>query len=77
MRKDKKRSVFEVEWKPSHTLKKASFTKKYYDLLKKLSKKAKETIIATDFDIEGTVIGWNVLRFICEQKNAKRMKFQH
>lgn len=67
--------VFEVEWQPSHNLKKSSFTKKYYDLLKKLSRKAKEIIIATDFDIEGTVIGWNILRFICQEKNAKRMKF--
>jgi len=67
--------IFETEWQPSFMLKKSSFTKKYYDLLKKLSKKAKEIIIATDFDIEGTVIGWNVLRFICGQKNAKRMKF--
>ena len=44
-------------------------------LLKKLSRRAKEIIIATDFDNEGELIGWNVLRFIIEEKDAKRMKY--
>lgn len=67
--------IFELEWIPSYTTKTAAFTKRYYNLLKKLSRTAKEFIIATDFDIEGEVIGWNVLRFICKHKTAKRMKF--
>ncbi len=44
-------------------------------MLKKLSRKAQEIIIATDYDIEGEVIGWNVLRFICNRQTAKRMKY--
>ncbi len=67
--------LFELEWIPSYTIEKSSFTKRYFDLLKKLTRKAQEIIIATDYDLEGEVIGWNVLRFICNQKNAKRMKF--
>lgn len=67
--------VFNLEWTPSYNQKNSAFTKKYLALIKKLSKRAKEFIIATDFDIEGEVIGWNVLRFICGQKTAKRMKF--
>ncbi len=67
--------IFEVEWQPSFEKKNSAFTKKYLDLLKKLSRKAKEFVIATDFDIEGEVIGWNVLRFICNQQSAKRMKY--
>jgi hypothetical protein len=51
------------------------FTKKYYSLLGKLSKNATDFIIATDYDIEGEVIGWNVARFIAKQKDARRMKF--
>ena len=66
--------VFELEWIPSY-LKKADFTKKYYLTLSRLCKDAKEFIVATDYDIEGEVIGFNVIRFICEQKDAKRMKF--
>ena len=68
--------IFELEWQPSYERSSASaFTKKYLLLLKKLSKKAKSFMIATDYDIEGEVIGWNVLRFICGQNTAKRMKF--
>src|SRR3989344_4675788 len=67
--------IFNLIWQPSYERKTSAFTKKYYNLLKKLSKKAKEFIIATDFDIEGEVIGWNILRFICNEKTAKRMKY--
>jgi DNA topoisomerase-1 len=66
---------FEVEWKPAFTKKSSAFTKKYLDVLKNLSKDADEFIVATDFDVEGEVIGWNVVRFVCKQKDAKRMKF--
>ena len=68
--------IFKTKWTPSFSLNKsAAFTKNYYNLLKKLSKRAKEVIIATDYDIEGEVIGWNVLRFIVKKENAKRMKY--
>ena len=66
---------FEVEWQPAHQKKGGSFTKKYLTVLKKLTKEADEFIVATDFDVEGEVIGWNVVRFICKKKDAKRMKF--
>ncbi|MCK4650221.1 DNA topoisomerase I [Candidatus Pacearchaeota archaeon] len=66
---------FEVEWKPAHNKKGGAFTKKYLTVLRKLAKEADEFIVATDFDVEGEVIGWNVVRFICKQKDARRMKF--
>ncbi len=66
--------IFKTEWVPSYT-QKASYTKNYYDLIKKLSRRAKEIIVSTDYDIEGEVIGWNVLRFICSKEDAKRMKY--
>ena len=67
--------IFKIEWVPSFKSKQASFTKRYYDLLKKLARKAKNILIATDYDIEGEVIGWNILRFICKEETAKRMKY--
>lgn len=66
---------FEVEWQPAHQKGRSAFTKKYLTTLKKLAKGADEFIVATDFDVEGEVIGWNVIRFVCKQKDAKRMKF--
>jgi len=67
--------IFEVSWKPNFEVRKKDFTKKYYSLLSKLVKRAKEIIVATDYDIEGEVIGYNIVRFIANQKDAKRMKF--
>ena len=67
--------IFKIEWQPSFKSKNAAFTKNYYDVLKKLSRKALDIIIATDYDIEGEVIGWNILRFVCNRNTAKRMKY--
>ena len=77
--KDKKAwtyPIFNFEWKPSHLVSKESkFTKDYADVIKKLSKDAESFIVATDVDVEGDVIGWNIIRFICNKNDAKRMKF--
>jgi DNA topoisomerase-1 len=67
--------VFDIKWYPNFEIKKKDFTKKYYLTIQKLVKGASEIIIATDFDVEGEVIGYNIIRFIAGQKDAKRMKF--
>lgn len=68
--------IFETEWKPIYyTNKKAKLAKRFIEAISYFSKKANEIIVATDYDIEGAVIGWNVVRFICKRNNAKRMKF--
>ncbi len=66
---------FEVDWFPSGRKKKKDFTKKYLSVLRKLVRESREFIVATDFDVEGEVIGWNVVRFVAKRKDAKRMKF--
>ena len=67
--------VFDLEWIPTFTKKGSEFTKKYFKNIENLAKKASEYIICCDYDSEGEVIGYNVLRFICGKKDAKRMKF--
>ena len=67
--------VFDISWMPNYIVRKADFTKKYYDTLLSLAKNAGSITVATDYDIEGEVIGLNVVRFICSQKDANRMKF--
>jgi len=68
--------VFAVEWKPTaDTAKGAGFTRKYIQVLKKLAKDADEFTVACDYDVEGEVIGLNVIRYSCHQKDANRMKF--
>ena len=68
--------VFDIEWQPSHeTRKTAAFTKKYLTAIKKLCKEANEFTVATDYDVEGEVIGLNVIKHACKKKDASRMKF--
>lgn len=67
--------IFDIGWYPNFEIKKQDFTRKYYNVIKSLVSGASEIIIATDFDVEGEVIGYNVVRFIANQKDAKRMKF--
>jgi len=68
--------VYNIEWKPSSEVNSSSsFSKKYVNMLKKLSKNANEFTVATDYDIEGEVIGLNIIKYICKQKDANRMKY--
>jgi len=68
--------VFNIEWKEAHEINKSSkFTKKYLDAIKSLAKNANKFVIACDLDLEGELIGFNILRFACKQKDGKRMEF--
>src|SRR3989338_5333823 len=68
--------VFEIEWKPSSEIsRKSDFSKKYLNAIKKLCKDANSFTVATDYDVEGEVIGLNIIRHACRQKDAYRMKF--
>ena len=68
--------IFEIEWKANYkTSEDLSYTKKYVDMIESLAKKADEFTIACDYDVEGEVIGLNIIRFTCKQKDANRMKF--
>ena len=66
---------FDVSWFPNYLVRKKDFSKRYYDTLLSLAKRAGSLTVATDFDIEGEVIGLNVVKFIGNQKDANRMKF--
>jgi DNA topoisomerase-1 len=67
--------IFDISWVPNYLARKKDFTKKYYNTLSKLAKDAGSLTVATDYDVEGEVIGFNAVRFICGQKDASRMKF--
>jgi DNA topoisomerase-1 len=67
--------TFDISWNPNFIVRKADFTKKYFDNILRLAKNAGEITIATDYDVEGEVIGLNITRFLCGQEDAKRMKF--
>ncbi|MGC8652308.1 MAG: DNA topoisomerase I [Candidatus Micrarchaeia archaeon] len=69
--------VLDVEWVPSYKVGSALYyTKKYFDVFEHLSSKCGMFINACDYDVEGTVIGTNIINFIAHGlATAKRMKF--
>ena len=68
--------VFKIKWEASHKAHKdLKYIKDYINTLSLLTKQADKFTVACDYDIEGEVIGWNVIRFICKKKDANRMKF--
>jgi DNA topoisomerase-1 len=74
--RDKKRKAypnFDLVWKPSITRNK--FIENFYKLLSYLGKSTDEITIATDLDVEGEVIGYNIYRFLTNGKNVYRMEF--
>lgn len=77
--KTKSKRLFDVEWVPLHeTDKSKKYVKNYIDVIKKFSKDADRFIHACDYDTEGTLIGYNALKYICGEKsieNSFRMKF--
>lgn len=68
--------VFDIVWKPAFQVEKeADYTRGYIETIEMLGDKAEEVIVACDYDIEGSLIGYNALRFACGREEGKRMKF--
>lgn len=75
----KEKYFFDLKWVPLYDVeKKKAYVKDYINAIKKFTKDATNFIHACDYDIEGTLIGYNALKHICGDdsiKNTKRMKF--
>ena len=72
--------VFDIQWVPLYTIDRSkAYVRKYIQLLERLSKGADRFYIATDYDIEGELLGYNALRFACSPRSKEvevlRMKF--
>lgn len=76
--------IFDLEWVPSFRVnKEAYFTKKYLETIKEVSKSCDAFTNACDYDVEGTVIGTNIIKYVKTNdvnkepswENVKRMHF--
>jgi len=63
--------VFEYDW----TLRNDPYCRALVKYLKSIKPRVEEVIIATDYDIEGELIGYNIVRFCLGKVKTKRMKF--
>ena len=70
---------FDLGWVPIHDSDKSkAYTREYIGAIKKVAKGADSFIHACDYDIEGTLIGYNALKYACGYTSldkASRMKF--
>jgi DNA topoisomerase-1 len=70
--------VFNFKWVPRYTAERgAKQIRTWIETISKLSKEADMFIDACDYDIEGSVIGYCILKYACDNKEkvAKRMKY--
>lgn len=69
--------AFSYKWTPSYLANEKNKTRPFILAFKKFGKEISNVIIATDFDLEGEVIGATIAKFACGQEltNVKRMRF--
>jgi len=70
--------VFNFKWAPRYKAERgAKETRAWVETFSKLAKDADDFIAACDYDIEGSLIGYCLLKYACKDKEdvAKRMKF--
>src|SRR5213594_3995582 len=70
--------VWDFDWKPKHLIdKKSARLARWIKVISSLASKADRFINACDYDVEGSLIGYTILRFACHgaDSKAQRMKF--
>ena len=70
--------VWDFEWKPKHLIdKKSGRLSRWIQVISSLASKADRYINACDYDVEGSLIGYTILRYACRGADSKalRMKF--
>jgi len=70
--------VFDFKWAPRYVAEKgAEHTKTWIEVISKLAEGADNFIDACDYDLEGAVIGYTILKYACGNKEntATRMKY--
>lgn len=68
--------VFTYRWVPRWLADKESkYARKYYEVLKNLARDASEYVNACDYDIEGSVIGYLIIKNFGDLSRSRRAKF--
>ncbi len=70
--------VWDYEWKPKHLVDRESRRlARWVQVIGSLARKSDRYINACDYDVEGSLIGYTILRYACQgvHSRAQRMKF--
>jgi DNA topoisomerase-1 len=77
-RGEKSYPVFDFHWVPRYLAERgAAQIRTWLKIISKLAENANKFIDACDYDIEGSIIGYSILRYACDSKEnlAQRMKY--
>src|SRR5207244_9066805 len=70
--------VWDFDWKPKHLIdKKSARLARWIQVISSLASNADRYINACDYDVEGSLIGYTILRYACHgvASKSQRMKF--
>ena len=69
--------VFNVKWAPASSPNKSDRIRNWINVISKIAGEASEFVSGTDYDIEGEVIGYTILKYACgdKERQARRMIF--
>ncbi len=70
--------LFDYQWVPKYQAERgASHIRRWLNVITELANNAETFVDGCDFDIEGSIIGYNILKYACGEKQqlAKRMKY--
>ena len=70
--------IWDFDWKPKHLIdKKSARLARWIQVISSLASNADHYINACDYDVEGSLIGYTILRYTCHgaDSKAQRMKF--
>ena len=70
--------VYDYQWVPRYLAERGvSKIRVWLNVIAKLAENAEDFVDACDFDIEGSIIGFCILKYACggKEKTAKRMKY--
>ncbi|MEM2964415.1 MAG: toprim domain-containing protein, partial [Candidatus Bathyarchaeia archaeon] len=68
--------VWDYAWKPKHESDRKSVKcKAYIEVIASLSRDVDQIVNACDYDVEGSVIGYTIVKYACGAVQASRMKF--
>jgi len=70
--------VFDFRWVPRYLAERGvEHIRNWLKVISKLAEKAERFVDACDFDIEGSIIGYSILKYACrgKEKSARRMKY--
>lgn len=74
--REKNYPVYSYEWAPLHVVERGKkYTYKYLEVLRKLCSNTDYFVNACDYDIEGSVIGFLIIKFNGDPNRALRAKF--